>query len=55
MVGDRRQDVLGAKAQGVESIGVLYGYSDPGELWEAGATHLVSSVEELEALCFSLL
>ncbi|MEY8574358.1 HAD hydrolase-like protein [Oscillospiraceae bacterium 21-37] len=55
MVGDRRQDVLGAKAQGVESVGVLYGYSDPGELWEAGATHLVSSVEELEALCFSLL
>lgn len=55
MAGDRRQDILGAKAQGVESIGALYGYSEPGELQEAGASHLASSVEELEALCFSLL
>ena len=51
MVGDRRQDIIGANACGLESIGVLYGYSEPGELEEAGATYLVPSVEDLRQLC----
>lgn len=55
MIGDRRQDVQGAAAQGIESIGVLYGYSEPGELSEAGADYLTESVEELEELCLGLL
>lgn len=55
MIGDRRQDILGAKAQGIESIGVRYGYSEPGELEEAGATWLAESVEELEKACEALL
>ncbi len=55
MIGDRRQDILGAKAQGIESIGVRYGYSEPGELEEAGATWLAGSVEELEKTCEALL
>lgn len=55
MVGDRRHDILGAKAQGVESIGVLYGYGEPGELAQAGADYLAQSVEELEQLCMGML
>lgn len=55
MIGDRRQDILGAKSQGIESIGALYGYSDPGELEEAGATWLADSVESLEKACTDML
>lgn len=50
MIGDRRHDILGAKAQGVESIGVRYGYAEENELEEAGADHIVSTVEELKEL-----
>ena len=52
MVGDRKHDVIGAKAAGMDSVGVLYGYGDRAELAEAGATHIVQSVAELsEFLC----
>jgi len=54
MIGDRRQDILGAKAQGVESIGARYGYAEEGELEAAGATYIVPTVAELERLCFEL-
>lgn len=55
MIGDRRQDILGAKSQGVESIGVKYGYAEENELEEAGAVYTVPTVEALEELCFQLL
>lgn len=48
MVGDRRHDMEGASACGVESVGVLYGYGSRQELAEAGANHLVETVSELE-------
>lgn len=50
MVGDRKFDVEGAKAFGIISIGVRYGYANEGELEAAGATHIVQTVEELETL-----
>ena len=50
MVGDRKFDVLGAKECGLESVGCYFGYTDPGELEEAGATHIVHSVAELESV-----
>lgn len=37
MVGDREHDILGAKANGLEAIGVLYGYGSREELETAGA------------------
>ena len=37
MVGDREHDVLGAKANGLDAIGVLYGYGSREELEQAGA------------------
>ena len=50
LVGDTKYDVLGAKACGVDCIGVRFGYAAPGELEEAGATYIVEDVEELEKL-----
>lgn len=54
MVGDRKHDILGAQAVGLESIGVGYGYAPAGELEDAGAHWIVPTVEELERLCLSL-
>lgn len=54
MVGDRSYDVLGAKAFGMKSVGVLYGYGSREELEEAGADYIVESVEELETLLLQL-
>ena len=47
MVGDRENDILGAKALGIDSIGVLYGYGGMEELQSAGATYLARSVEDI--------
>ncbi len=54
MVGDRRHDILGAQAHHLETVGVTYGYAEPGELTAAGADHIVPTVAALEALCLSL-
>lgn len=48
MIGDRRFDVEGARAIGVDSVGVTYGYGDMEELREAKADYIVRSVEELQ-------
>lgn len=48
MIGDRKFDVEGAKIQGVESVGVTYGYGSMEELREARADFVVQSVEELK-------
>lgn len=47
MVGDRRQDIRGAKENGLDSIGVLFGYGDRTELETAGATHIAPAVEDI--------
>ena len=49
MVGDRKFDVLGAKACGIECVGVeFFGYAAPGELAQAGAVAVVKTARELE-------
>ena len=50
MVGDRNFDMAAARACGIDSIGVLYGYGTEEELSAAGATHLAATPEELRAL-----
>lgn len=50
MVGDRKYDILGAKAHNIKSIGVTYGYGSEQELMEYGADYIVSTVEQLTAL-----
>ena len=50
MVGDRKFDVLGARACGIDCVGVeFFGYAQPGELAEAGAVAVVRTPAELEA------
>ena len=43
MVGDRKYDIEGAKANGIKSVGVLYGYGGLEELTEAGADDLIQT------------
>lgn len=48
MIGDREHDIIGAKAVGIDSVGVEYGYGDFNELSNAGATYIVKTVDELQ-------
>jgi phosphoglycolate phosphatase len=43
MIGDRSHDVIGAKTNGINAIGVTYGYGSREELIAAGASHLCAS------------
>jgi len=47
MVGDREHDVHGARAHGIDCVGVTWGYAAPGELAAAGAVAVVETVDEL--------
>ena len=47
MVGDRAQDVEGARANGLHSAGVLWGYGSAEELQGAGADYLAAEPAEL--------
>ncbi len=48
MVGDREHDVIGAKENGLETIGVLFGYGSREELVSAGAEYIARSTEDIE-------
>lgn len=50
MIGDRNFDIVGAKLNGLESVGVTYGYGSREELEGAGALAVVDTVEELGGL-----
>jgi phosphoglycolate phosphatase len=50
MVGDRKFDVLGARAHELPCVGVLWGIGSEQELRDAGAVALVSEPAELVAL-----
>jgi phosphoglycolate phosphatase len=50
MVGDREHDIIGARGNRVDAIGVLYGYGTANEIRAAGPTYLAGSVAELGAL-----
>jgi len=50
MIGDRDHDVLGAKDNGLECIGVLYGFGDREELSNAGAKYITETVKTLGEL-----
>jgi phosphoglycolate phosphatase len=47
MVGDRAQDVAGAVANGIDCIGVRWGFALDGELEEAGAVAVVDDAQAL--------
>jgi phosphoglycolate phosphatase len=43
MIGDRSHDMVGAKNNGMQRIGVLYGYGSREELLQAGAQHVCAT------------
>jgi phosphoglycolate phosphatase len=47
MVGDRSHDMIGARANGLRAIGVLWGYGSRDELAAAGADRLLATPDEL--------
>ncbi len=47
MVGDTEFDVLGAKAHGIPTIGVVWGYGKVQDMIDAGAAQIVYTMEEL--------
>jgi len=47
MIGDRKYDIAGAKACGVDALGVLYGFGSKAELEEEQPLAIVESVGEL--------
>ncbi len=47
MIGDREQDIKGAKENGLVSLGVLYGYGDRAELEGVGATYIAETVSDI--------
>ncbi len=50
MVGDRSHDIIGGRAMGFDTAGVLYGYGDRDELTNAGADYVLDSVADIAAL-----
>lgn len=49
-IGDSNVDIQTAKAAGVTSVGVLWGFRDAKELQSEGADYLVSHAKEIEQL-----
>lgn len=54
MVGDRDYDVAGAHQNGIECMGVTYGYGSRSELEAAGAEYIAVSTEEAAELMLKL-
>jgi phosphoglycolate phosphatase len=47
MIGDRKEDIIGGQHHGFDTVGVTWGYAEPGELQAAGPTHLASTADDL--------
>ena len=47
MVGDRKHDIIGAKKNSIRSVGVYFGYAEPGELEASGADRIACTVPQL--------
>ncbi|MBR2100630.1 MAG: HAD hydrolase-like protein [Eubacterium sp.] len=54
VVGDKYYDIDGAKANGVKSIGVLWGFGSKFELIECSADFLAEKPEDIEAIALGL-
>lgn len=47
MIGDRKHDIIGAQENGLDTIGVLYGYGTCDELKNAGATYTADTPADI--------
>lgn len=50
MVGDREHDIIGARKNSVDSVGVLYGCGDIDELKRAGANYIAKTTADILAV-----
>ena len=50
MIGDRKYDIIGARAHGLDTIGVTFGYGSPEELEKEKPNHIADSVTDLATL-----
>ena len=48
MIGDRKFDIMGAKAHGLTGVGVRFGFAPEGELEKEGADYIAETVEDLQ-------
>ena len=52
MIGDCVHDIIGAKANNIDSVAVTYGFGDKEELLNSGADYVIASPFDLkELLC----
>ena len=54
MIGDRMHDVVGASANGLRTVGVLWGYGSRTELQDAGAASLCEAPSDLPSVLSAL-
>jgi phosphoglycolate phosphatase len=47
MIGDRKYDIIGAKKNGIDSLGVLYGYGSREELEKEGPEYWCQNVRDI--------
>lgn len=47
MIGDREHDIIGANKNGIDSMGVLYGYGSREELENTGADYIAATIEDI--------
>ncbi len=47
MIGDRENDITGAKNNGIDSLGILYGYGSEDELRDAGCKRICKTPEDV--------
>ena len=50
MIGDREHDVLGAKQEGLDCMGVLYGFGNREELEKVGAVYVAGTPEDIAGI-----
>ena len=47
MIGDRHHDIEGANKNGIDSVGVTFGYGDRNELEKAGANYIAENINDI--------
>lgn len=53
MIGDRKHDINGANAVGIDSIGVTFGYGSEEELLNASPTYISKNIQEVLSVLLS--